>query len=284
MKNINISLALLLTSIFLLRYSTLENFVVVYMIFLLLTFAFSILTFYWDFSMIFEDYQDLSRCKRISISFFLVLLYFELYVFFRVYFQELDPKGNITLIFISQTPLMFLVLAELIRATSGGSIKYLSVFSSLVFMFLFSQKEISSYLTGAAGILLFSNMLFSTELLKYMNTTKFKGEVLSKINKILTDKKDEWKVKINLLFISYSASIAIKNITPICIKTKIINAIMIVLKMGMEKWVIERLIISYCLCMCVIGLYIGLKSVLDGKWLYKTVCKFIDRKYDLLIE
>lgn len=284
MKNVYISLGLLLSSIFLLYYTRVEDFIFGYMFFLLVTFAFSILTFYWDFSMIFKDYQDLSLCKRISTSFFLGLLYFELYIFFRVYLQELEPEGNITFFFISQTPLLFLLLAELIRATSGGSIKYPSAFSSLVFLFLFSQKEISSYLTGAAGILLISNMLFSTELLNYMNTTKFKGEVLNKINKILTDKKDEWKVKINLLFISYSASIALKNITPICFKTKIINAIMIVLKMGMENWVIERLIISYCLCMCVIGLYIGLKSVLDGKLLYKTVCKFIDRKYDLWVE
>ena len=284
MKNIYISLVLLLSSIFLLYYCRVENFIFGYMFFLLVTFAFSILTFDWDFSMIFEDYQDLSLCKRRSISFFLGLLYFELYVFFRVYLQELDPEGNITFIFISQTPLLFLLLAELIRYTSGGSIKYLSAFFSLVFIFLFSQKEISSYLTGAAGILLISNMLFSTELLNYMNTTKFKGEVLKKINKILTDKKDEWKVKTNLLFISYSASIAIKNITPIRFKTKIIKTSMIVLKMGMEKWIIERLIISYCLCMCVIGLYIGLKSILDGKLLYKTVCKFIDRKYDLWVE
>ena len=204
MKNIYISLGLLMSAMFLLPFNRFENFILVYMIFLFVTFAFSILTFYWDFSMIFEEYEQLSWDKKMSTSAFLILLYTELYVFLRVYLQEVAPKEFITLIFISQIPLMFLVLAEFIRASSEGSIKYRIFFIVLVFLFLFSQKEISNYLTSAAGVLLISNMLFSTEFLSYMNKTKFNEEVLNKIKKILTEKKDEWKVKVNILFISYS--------------------------------------------------------------------------------
>lgn len=282
MKKIYISLGLLLLSFFVLLSGLWENFLVMYVIFLLITFAFSILTFYWDFSMIFEDYKDLSRYKQRSISFFLMLLYIGLYTLLRVYLLDIDPKKFITLIFISQIPLISFILAELIRVTSKGSIKYLSALFSLFFIFLFSQKEISNYLTGAAGVLLISNMLFSTEFLNYMNTTKFKGEVLNNFNLILASKKDEWKVKINLLFISYSASIAIKNITPVGEKTKIIKALNTFFKFEIDKWVIERMIIGGCLCICIIGIYIGLKGVLDGKWCFNTVSKFIDRQYKLL--
>lgn len=284
MKKIYISIFLLLLSFFVLLSGLWGKFLEMYLIFLFITFAFTILTFYWDFSMIFEDYKDLSPCKQRSISFFLILLYIELYSLLRVYLLDLDivPKKFITLIFISQIPLIAFILAELIRVTSEGSIKYLSALFSLFFIFLFSQKEISNYLTGAAGVLLISNMLFSTEFLNYMNTTKFKGEVLNKFNLILANKKDEWKVKINLLFISYSASIAIKNITPIGEKIKIINAFNTFFKLEIDKWVIERMIISGCLCMAIIVIYIGLKSVLDGKRCFNSVSKFIDRQYNLL--
>lgn len=282
MKKIYISLCLLLLSFFVLLSGWWENFLVMYVIFLLITFAFTILTFYWDFSMIFEGYKDLSPYNQKSISFFLILLYIGVYTLLRVYLLDIDPKKFITLIFISQIPLISFILAELIRVTSKGSIKYLSALFSLFFIFLFSQKEISNYLTGAAGVLLISNMLFSTEFLNYMNTTKFKGEVLNKFNLILASKKDEWKVKINLLFISYSASIAIKNITPVGEKTKIIKVLNTFFKFEIDKWVIERMIIGGCLCICIIGIYIGLKRVLDGKWCFNTVSKFIDRQYKLL--
>lgn len=283
MKKIYISLFLLSLPVvlLLLRWVSVDNFMW-YLILLFLTFVFSILTFCWDFSMIFKDYQQLSCGKKISISIFLILFYTELYVFLRLYLQEVAPKEFITLIFISQIPLMFLILAEFIRASSEGSIKYRIFFIVLVFLFLFSQKEISNYLTSAAGVLLISNMLFSTEFLSYMNKTKFNEEVLNKIKNILTEKKDEWKVKVNILFISYSVSIAIKNSIPIGLKKCIIENIKSVLEYEIEKWIIERMIISYCLCICLIVIYIVLKNILDGKWFLKTVYKFIDRQYKLL--
>lgn len=282
MKNIYISLFLLLISLLVLPRAT--DFPVGYLFLLFLTFAFSILTFYWDFSMIFEEYEQLSWGKKISISAFLILLYIELYIFLRVYLQEVAPKEDITLIFISQIPLMFLIFAELFRGSSLGDIKYRIFFIAVVFLFLFSQKEISNYLTGAAGVLLISNMFFSTEFLSYMNKTNFNGEVLNKIEKILTEKKDEWKVKVNLVFISYSVSIAIKNIIPIGIKIYIMENIKSVLQYEIDKWIIERLIISLCLCICLIGIYIVLKNVIDGKLFYKSIYNIIDRKYNFLIK
>ena len=152
-------------------------------------------------------------------------------------------------------------------------------------LLLVSQQEFSNYLTGAAGILLISDLLFSSEIIEYLRTAKINEEVLNKIKTILHKRKDGWKIKINIVFISYSVTIALKNLLDKDFKGGILYwaryfLFRDIIRFDCEKIIIDRVLISSFVILGIISIYYLLMGILEGKILYKSISNKIDRLYD----
>lgn len=255
-----------------------------YISFLVVTFYFSIRTIIDD-KTVRGDYRNHIKGERRCITVFLILFYLEIYVLIRVILNEFWPENLITLFLLSQIPLILLILAEVFRYLFNGKITYLVMILFFTLLLLVSQQEFSNYLTGAAGILLISDLLFSSEIIEYLSTAKINEEVLNKIKTILHKRKDGWKIKINIVFISYSVTIALKNLLDRNFKGGILYwaryfLFRDIIRFDCEKIIIDRVLISSFVILGIISIYYLLMGILEGKILYKSISNKIDRLYD----
>lgn len=281
------SLFFLILMLFLLLFTCWQNFMGLFIILLLVAFFISLFTFIMKFKIIYCGYRQVKGWNSFFISLYLILFYGSFLTFVQVTLKEFnlltDLNDNIARLII-----ILLIDLEFVRLFTGGKMNY---FKSIILsfgLFLLSQKEFVNYLTGAAGILLISNLMFSNEFISYLKKSNLTKEEKEKIETVLVEKKDDWKFNTSILFISYSAISALKNTFPGVWKSNIIQFLRESLFVKLEsedilRWFIDSVLISGLIVSSVALLYVVLMSTLKGNIFKKITFKFIEKEYNSII-
>ena len=232
-------------------------------------------------------YRQVNGWDRFFITFYLILFYGTFLTFVRVILKEFNFLTDLT-DNLARLIIILLIDLEFVRSFTGGRMNY---FKSIILsfgLFLLSQKEFVNYLTGAAGILLISNLLLSKEFIDYLKGSEFTKNEQEKIKTVLSEKKDDWKIKTSILFISYSVISALKNALPGVWKINIIQFLresLFVQLMSDDilRWFIDSVLISGLIVTSVAFLYVVLMGILRGSLLKKITFKFIEKEYNSII-